>query len=44
LGNNTITKFDGFATALQATLLAPETLEWIDLSFNDLSDISQVVF
>nr|XP_002120556.1 leucine-rich repeat-containing protein 51 isoform X1 [Ciona intestinalis] len=43
LSNNSISSFDGFSTALQAILDAPDTLEWIDLSFNDLPKISEAL-
>nr|CAB3263551.1 leucine-rich repeat-containing protein 51 [Phallusia mammillata] len=41
--NNSISSFDGFATTLHAILQSTETLEWLDLSFNDLTKISEAI-
>ncbi|XP_076826194.1 leucine-rich repeat-containing protein 51-like isoform X2 [Clavelina lepadiformis] len=43
LSNNLLSSFDGFSKALQAVVDSPDTLEWIDLSFNDLTNISEAL-
>jgi len=40
--NNSIHSFDGFSRALYSVIEMPETLEWIDLSFNDFTKIDEV--
>jgi len=41
LSNNSLSSFNGLGRMLEAVLDNPQHLEWIDLSFNDLSNIDE---
>lgn len=43
LSNNSLTKLDNFNVGMKAVLENPEAVEWIDLSFNDLTKIDDVI-
>lgn len=43
LSNNAISDFDNFTVGLEAIIEHPLALEWIDLSFNDLTKISDIL-
>nr|XP_039255048.1 leucine-rich repeat-containing protein 51-like isoform X1 [Styela clava] len=43
LGNNSLARLENFSSGLQAVLEDPESIEWIDLSFNDLTKIDNVI-
>ena len=40
--NNILSSWEGFSSAVRALLLDPLQLGWVDLSFNDLHNISAV--
>ena len=40
--NNILSSWEGFSSAVGALLLDPLQLGWVDLSFNDLHNISAV--
>ncbi|XP_010892011.2 leucine rich repeat containing 51 [Esox lucius] len=43
LNNNTITELSGFNNTVSALLSEPSQLAWVDLSFNDISNIDPVL-
>lgn len=42
LSNNSLKTLDDFNVGMKAVLENPESVEWIDLSFNDLAKIEDV--